>query len=296
MLESELRLEVLDAFFSLTQAISNLCDAINQDSDLIAWVQDHILFPADVRVSARQKACAILNQLQYTDDQAPREIIVCAGFVGASKHTLNLAILLNECKDRFKKSVLALKSAKISPSDPALTEKIHSVLSRSLSTAITLKSAGLSRLHLKQCYRKIPILKDKPCKISWTWAHTRAINKITVLKAREMLCKKGDDPGIKIQLQKLNFMSPEEHLAIVQELAPHLRANVVFSKDNVVQRMMIKGPIPILFPCDSQTPYPQFTPPSKKCERDQNRSRRSDVRLDPIPFLPAIRAHRYLYS
>lgn len=294
VLESELRLEALDSFGVLTQAIAKLCDAILQDAALIAWVQESSYFSLPpTHCSARDKACAAFNQLQYMDNQAPREIIVVPGFIGASSPTLKLASEVNECKDRFKKSILALKSAKISPLDPMLTQKINSLLSRNNAAAQTLKSAGLARLHLKQCYRKIPILSRAPQKISWTWAHTRSIKKITHKKAQEMLEKKGSDIGIQLQMEKLNTISPYESLAIVQDLAPHLRANIVFTEEGKVQRKMIKGPLPILFPCQTQTPFPQFTPPTPKCDKDLNRMIRSDVRLDPVVFLPAIRAHRY---
>lgn len=295
MLESELRLEVLDSFAVLAQAITKLCDAILQDSTLIAWVHEsaQVCLSQTHLSSARDKACVAFNQLQYTDNQAPREIIVVPGFIGASSSTLKLASEVNECKDRFKKSILSLKSAKISPLDPILTQKMNSILSRNNATAQTLQSAGLARLHLKQCYRKIPILLHAPQKISWTWAHTRSIKKITRKKAQELLEKKGKDMGIQLQLEKLNSLSPYESLAIVQNLAPHLRANLVFTEQGKIQRRMIKGPLPILFPCHLHTPPPQFSPPVPKCDKDQNRMTRSDVRLEATVFLPAIRAHRY---
>ncbi len=269
MLESELRIEIVNTFQQLTQAIWHLCDAIKLESALIAWVQDS--------ENAREKACEIFSQLQYLDNQAPREILICAGFIGASQTTLDLVQKVNHCKARFKQSVLALKQAKISTEDPLLE----------------LKKMGLARLHLKQCYRQIPILKEVPHKISWTWANTRSIKKITVAKAQELLLKKGEGLNIEMQLKKLGALSPHEPLAIVQELAPHLRANIVFKKDDIISRTMIKGPVPIFFPCQTQTPFPQFNPPTKKSGRNQNRSIRSDVQLDPNSYLPAIRAHRY---
>lgn len=276
---SELRIEVLNNFSSLTKATKELCDAVKSEYQMLAWVQD----TQNSNISPREKATAVLSQLHYLDNQAPREILICAGFIGATEDTLLLAKELNYRKDQFKKSILALKSAKRPTNDAK---------SRSIQASQYLNEMGLGRLHLKQCYRKIPILDKIPSKISWTWAHTKAIKKISVRKAHEMLLKKGNDVGIQIQLQQLNMLPEHESLAIVQELAPHLRANLVFIQEKSVQRTMIKGPLPIFFPCTSLTPYPQFTPPGEKCGRS-DRLIRSDVRLDPIPFLPAIRVHRY---
>jgi hypothetical protein len=293
MLESTFRIEVLDAFEALTHALSILSQSVQAEIDLMAWVQNNPHLHASTS-NAREKAITILNQLQYLDEQDPREILICAGFVGASSQTLAHVAEVNQAKERFKKSILALKAANIPKTDPFLTAELEAFLNtRHPHTAHTLKRMGLTRLHLKQCYRKIPILKHPPKKISWTWAHTRSIKKISVLTAQALLLKKGNDPGIQMQLKKLSQLAPHEPLAIVQELAPHLRTNIVFHQASEADRKMIKGPIPIFFPCDKITPLPDFKPPSEKCGRDQNRTTRSDVKLEPVLFLPAIRAHRY---
>lgn len=289
-----LRQDVLTSFMALQSRLENLCDAINKDSELVAWVHEDSESHFALRnVSAREQAIALFKQIQYHDKQAPREIIVLPGFIGASPATLTTVDEVNQAKDTFKQSVLALKAAKINLQDLHFTEQFDKLLNaRTTSMTHTMQKMGLARLHLKQCYRKIPVLQQAPAKISWTWAHTKAIKKISAIKAQEMLLKKGDDVGIQIQLQKLQALPAHEQLAIVQELAPHLRANIVLNGD-VATRLMIKGPVPIFFPCDLQTPYPAFKIPQKKSLRDQNRSIRNDVRLDPTPFLPAIRAHRY---
>jgi len=287
MLKSALCIEVLDAFSALVQALNELKDAIENDRSLVAWVQGDNNAP-------REKAIAAFQQLQYLDSQAPREIYILAGFLGASARTIHIATKVNTYKNRFKNSILALKPLKIAATDPELMQQFGNILNhRQFSTSATLKKLGLARLHLKQCYRKIPILSAAPQKISWTWAHTKAIKKISIEKAQELLIKKGADPGIQMQLQKLACLSPQESLAIVQELAPHLRANIVFDDNEIQKRIMIKGPIPILFPCALKTPYPQFNPPTEKSPRSKTRAKRSDIMIEEAAFLPAIRAHRY---
>lgn len=276
MQEAALRQDVLDTFLVLQSTLQTLCEAITKESELAAWVQEesqNTLFMGDL--TAREKANLLFKQLEYQDQQAPREIIVLPGFIGASKATLDKVLAVNEAKDQFKKSMLALKAS-----------------AKPTSLAQTMAQMGMARLHLKQCYRKIPILACAPQKISWTWAHTKSIKRISVAKASELLSKKGEDLGIQIQLQKLHSLAANEELAIVQELAPHLRANIVLSDENT-SRLMIKGPVPIFFPCSHETPFPAFKVPLKKTLRDEKRSIRNDVRLDPTPFLPAIRAHRY---
>ena len=82
----------------------------------------------------------------------------------------------------------------------------------------------------------------------------------------------------------------------MQTLAPHLRANLVFEEGNTIKRRIVKGPVPLFYLGTKGEALPELRPPSKKHGRNEKRHIRSDVRLEPEPFLPAIRAHRYLGS
>lgn len=289
-------MEALNAFTHLNETLLRLSEAVLKEPMLCAWTQETGLDRAfHLTRSAREKTIFLLQQLHYLNHQAPRDILVCPGFIGASSDTLILAQTVNDAKERFKQSMLALKEAKIPECRFLFTDRQQKTYfeKKNLNTLL-LKNLGLSRLHLKQCYRTIPILPYPPSKISWTWAHTRAIKKISIAKARILLEQKGQDIGIQLQLQKLNRLSEKEPLAIVQELAPHLRANIVFPEQAPLSRLMIKGPLPIFYPCDPHTQTPQFKAPMKKTQKNDKRIIRSDVKIDPIPFLPAIHAHRYI--
>ena len=293
-----LRRQIMDAFEAMLFSLDKLGDALIQDNHLMAWVSDGIdLFNFPEAYTSREKALHILSQYEYLPSQAPREIIVCAGFIGASQHTLDIVCQLNLEKDEFKQAILALK--KINPNiyHNELTQTFDSLLAhkRDLSTANQLQKMGLARLHLKQCYRKIPVLSSTPLKISWTWANTRSIKKISVLEAEKLLRKRNIlDEGIILQVKKLSHLAQDEPLAIVQDLAPHLRANLVMDANQPKERIMVKGPVPLFFPATANQACPEFKPPKQKTAKDKARVIRNDVRLDPGPFLPAIRAHRYL--
>src|SRR5690606_30317550 len=126
--------------------------------------------------------------------------------------------------------------------------------------------------------------------------NTRSIKKINRHQAEQLLLKKGQDYGIQLQLEKLYRLPANSTLAIIQELAPHLRANIVFHQDthHDNERMMIKGPVPILYPQNETYPVPLYTKPSLKKTKDSERITRNDMKIDPEPYLPALRAHRYL--
>lgn len=292
---SELIISVVQSYSNLLQLLDKLSQNIFSDEKLIAWVQEenYPIFNHGTQ-RHRERAIALYQQNEYLNEQAPREILVCAGFIGSSENTIKNAIEVNLAKESFKKSIINLRKANISHKEEWLNELFENSLhSRSKETHQTLKSTGLSRLHLKQCYRKIPILHHAPSKITWTWAHTRSIKRILAKDALQLLLKKGQQPRISMQINKLSQIPQSEILAIVQDLAPHLRTNLVFKNENSIERKMVKGPVPILFPANDATPFPEFKPPSEKQLKDKERLIRSDVKIEPEPFLPSIRAHRY---
>lgn len=296
-LPSEYCIDVIESFKALQRAISHLQPFITQqDNRLPCWFQPPIGLPTPLSSNERAHIMTFMTQCEYLDHQKPRDILVGAGLVAASRHTLEAIHQLNQAKDNFKAAILALKAAKISVSDPYLTAQFEETLDkRPLITTHTLRKLGLPRLHLKQCYRSIPILPARPHKVSWTWANTKAITRINTQEAENLLLKQGNDPGIMMQLQKLYALSPNTPLAIVQELAPHLRANIVLpAPTGGTTRIMVKGPVPLFYPYDSPLPLPPLRPPGKKRGKNKERPIRADVKLAAEPFLPAIRVYRYL--
>jgi hypothetical protein len=296
MLESELRIDVLNSFLNLEKSLIKLSAAVLDDSNLIGWLESAPLQPTTPeQIILRKRALAAIQQLEYHEEQAPKEILVLAGFLGASPETLNVVSELNNRKKAFKQSVLKLKYAKISLKCPYLQNLFEETLhKRSQFTQNTLKRFGLSRLHLKQCYRSLPILSSAPHTISWTWANTRSIKKISQDQAINRLESLGSDEAIRSQINKLGYLAPSEQLAIVQELAPHLRANIRFINKNMEEnRIMIKGPVPIFFPADQKTPWPLFKEPKEKTGKNKKRQIRADIKLEAEAYLPAIHAYRY---
>jgi len=297
-------LSVLDALEALRTALARLAEPlIHQDADLPLWFDPPPSLPLPANLTEREKVFCYLSQMEYLDEQDPREILIGPGIVAASSVTLQAVHDLNLRKQAFKSAMLQLKAAQLAkPEKNALSQALDDLLNqRPASTARTLKRMGLARLHLKQCYRVIPYFLEKPERIAWTWANTRSISRISVEEAERRLLKQGLNDRTTWQRQKLAQLPRDEPLAIVQDLAPHLRANLVF-RDNQDQiyRKMVKGPLPFFYEVDLENGdretlqvLPRFRVPGDKKAKDKNRPPRKDVKLEPLPFLPAIRAHRY---
>jgi len=292
-MESEYRIEIINTLSNLFSALYTATAAIAADHAYAAWT-DKPQFARLVENNPRQQAIRVIEQLEYIDEQDPREIILTPGLLAASAKTIEAIQQLNLAKWDFKKAVVAFKEAKLTFDHPELKNSVEELLNkRNTRTARSLKKYGFARLHLKQCYRQIPMLDAIPQKVSWTWANTRSITRISIAEAEKMLRKRGEDYGIQQQLIKLHTLSADESIAIVQELAPHLRTNIVFAKDHDVERLMLKGSLPLFFPAEAGAVLPEFRAPKAKAITNPDRERRSDQRLDPVPFLPAIRGYRY---
>jgi hypothetical protein len=283
-------IKVTECFKRLQQSLYHLAAALYHDADFPLWLSN-----TPNTKSARQQVYRILNQLEYTATQAPRNTIQLPGLVGASNETLQIIKQVNTTKDEFKLAIQQLKKDKKNFTDTVLQHSLEELLNKRHPQAqMTLHRSGLSRLHLKQCYRHIPLLEHKPEKVSWTWAHTRAIKRITVKQAEIALLKKRGLPGIQQQLQKLRGLIESEPLAIVQEIAPHVRANIVTSlEDGERKRHMIPATLPIFYPDSPHGQLPIVSDAGAKQNKSPYRLTRSDQKLASEIFLPALRVYRY---
>lgn len=285
------KIKVLDSYTELQAAIQNLSKHLAVEVHRPAWLQP-LPYPTLHHDSPHHAALNLIQQLQYQEGQEGREILIGVGLFGVSQETFNQLTLINQLKSAFKYNILTLKAQDIKTTDEWLALEFEALLhkTRHQETQDTLMRTGLSRLHLKQCYRQIPLLSQRPEKVSWSWANTRSIKKITKADAIALLKKKGSDEGIQTQIARIETMPPQEQLAIIQNLCPHLRTNIVMNSHEGVKRFMLKGSLPLFYVDDGQ-PLPEYCPP--KLQKQSGRAQRNDVKLDPVPFAPAIRAHRY---
>jgi len=289
---SEYMIPILQAFDVLWESLDLLARKLEADAHLPTWVQ-----VGDKQfTSSRSEAIGLYQQLEYVNEQAPRETIVLPGLMAAMPETIEQAVEVNNAKLAFKQAVLEAKSHLKQSDLPKLHLFLQSVeTDRNVRVREALSRAGLSRLHLKQCYRMIPVLEAQPKKVSWTWTHTSSVRKVSQEAARQSLLKKPLDTGVRMQLDRLTKLAPGESLAVVQTLSPHCCANLVFDRLEKPRRM-VKSPVPILYPYDASISTPIVVPPTTQRAQNPERQKRADRKIEEDPYLPAIRAHRYIVS
>ncbi|MFN3919120.1 MAG: DNA replication terminus site-binding protein [Methylohalobius sp.] len=266
-------------FNQLRSALERFLIQLNRET-LAAWTFD-LKKQNYYAQEARRRLAAVLEQLEYPDDRDGRETEICPGIIGASPKLLHLAAELNAAKDAFKHAVLEVNSED--------REAAHRLM----------KSQGFARIHFKQTYRHLPILLKKPDAVRFTWGATRSIVKISRQEAYRRLAQlAGDSPslGFQKQFEALSALRIDEPIAIVQDLKPHIKANVCWvkgsGKDKQVTRKLISAALAILIPLDPGENLPKYS--AAYPDERKPRKIRADVKIEAEPFLPSIRGHRYL--
>ena len=224
-------------------------------------------------------------------DRDGRETLTCPGIVGASPETLIAAQTCNTAKDAFKTAVLALKTLGRIEMKAAMTD-LHR---RQESITVAMRRMGAARLNLKQAYRHIPLLVERPLKIGFTWSRQgRVIQRTRLADVRRLLEQRVETPQVLLERQRLAELSSDEVLAQVRSGCLHLRANLVFAatEGSGVRRRLMQTPLPIVTPLQPSQSLPEFVPVLAEPPVSL-RLRRADVRIEDEPFLPSVRVHRY---
>ena len=197
---------------------------------------------------------------------------------------------INNCKDAFKHAVLKARSEL---SEVEWREE-YGRLGQPDGLRESLHFAGLSRVHLRQCYRHLPLLEHRPVKVGFSWyVNGRSIRKLSVAQAEQALLALGEDkPHIQVQLQKLHQLPAHTPLAQIQTLAPVVRANMVFADDAPQPRKAMNVPLP-LFIVDNGAGLPAFNEIDLLPPPGRTRRERSDQKIASEVFLPSLRVHLY---
>lgn len=233
---------------------------------------------------------SLITDLWYEDvHQDGRETRSRHGLVLASPSIVTQIQRINELKDGFKAQVKKTRD-ELTPS--LWLEEYARLGADPLREA--LHESALKRVHLKQCYRHIPLLEYRPEKIGFSWyAHGRSIKKISLNEAQNALLALGEHKThIQVQLDNLNKLNAGTMLAQIQTLAPVVRANLVFSKNAPYPSKAMNASLPIFIP-DTGCGLPEFNRIDLEPPKGRTRKERVDQKIDPAPFLPSIRVHLY---
>ncbi|MCV6609489.1 MAG: DNA replication terminus site-binding protein [Amphritea sp.] len=281
MLRSNSATELLESLEQLQHSLLKFCTQL-QNSRLPYWL------PSDTYGQLDQ-AAQLFGDIWYRDNQDGRTTISQYGLIGADPTLIALAEQTNTCKQQFQTLASQYRLSENSELQESLqrrSDELNQLLNRQ----------GASRLHLKQCYRLIPIADPRPEKIGFSWYTSgRSIRKLTPAEAEEKLMKMDvSQTHIRMQLDALGKLQPGDMLAQIQTQVPVMRANLVWKQDKQTIRKARNTSLPILIALNDDNPtLPAYNEPPTTPPEARSRLERSDLKIDPQPFLPSLRVHRY---
>lgn len=230
----------------------------------------------------------LFSDLWYRDGQDGRETRSRHGIIMSTPRTLELATQVNLAKAGFTETARKIKSQ----SEAHWKEASATLPARSAVFRDLLGTSGLSRVHLKQCSRALPLLEQRPLSCRFTWYNNgRSITRISPQDAEALLLAIGEEKAhVQAQLNTLYQLPPGTRLARVQNLAPTVRANLVFPE----QRKAMNCPLPLFVPAASpHEPLPEFKDVPLEPPEGRTRKSRGDYQLSDAPVLPSLRVHTY---
>ncbi|QOR40888.1 DNA replication terminus site-binding protein [Billgrantia diversa] len=246
-------------------------------------------FQADASTEWLRRA---LLDFWYTDGQDGRATRSHVGLVAADEALMARVIEVNSAKAAFAEQL-----ARIKAEDPPLLAEAKAVLPfRHPQLHDHLRGSGLARLHLKQCWRAIPVAEAPVARVRLAWYSSgRSIKRLTVREVeKKLLALDSDAPHVRIQLRKLAALPSSEPLAQVQSQAPLMRANLFYCEpleDGRTRRAMNVA-LPLFLPAP-RGHLPDHNLPPATPPQSRTRARRSDEKLEEHPYLPSLRIFRY---
>ncbi|RAH38171.1 DNA replication terminus site-binding protein [Halomonas sp. SL1] len=233
-----------------------------------------------------------LLDVWYQDGQDGRSTRSHVGLVAATPAVMEAARRVNDTKQAFADLL-----ARIREEEPSLLPEIKAVLPfRHPELHTHLRGSGLARLHLKQCWRAIPLAPAPVARVRFAWYSSgRSIKRLSVREAEQkLLALDTDAPHVRIQLRQLAGIPDGEPLAQVQTQAPLMRANLFFREplEDGHRRRAMNVALPLFVPADDGR-LPDHNLPPDHPPQTRTRARRRDERLEQEPLLPSLRVYRY---
>jgi len=234
----------------------------------------------------------VLFDFWYQDGQDGRTTRSYVALIAADEALLEAVASVNRAKAEF-----AALLAQIREQAAALVPEIKAVLPfRHPALHDHLRGQGLARLHLKQCWRHLPVADAPLSRVRLAWYTSgRSIKRLTVREAEQKLLALDTQAAhVRIQLSHLAGIPDGEPLAQVQRQAPVMRANLFFQEPlaDGRERRAMNLPLPLFMPApDGRLPH--HNTPLPRPPQGRTRARRSDERLEDEVFLPSLRVYRY---
>lgn len=245
---------------------------------------------------AQAHIVASVDSWFYDDEQLPNETRKYHGAVALPKEGLLEMQRLNDAKACFMADWDRLRHWVEGCPETGVRRKPPRTADRSLRQAeldALLRANGLARINYRQVKRHFHILRPAPRLISFSLSRTKNVRRRSWQEAHDNLARLADTSGSRAGsiaecLSKLGGIPQDEPLVEVIDIDPQVRINVAWSAAGMAGRRNIKTNLPVVYGVDGATEI------RGEVTEKPPRAPRSGRKINPVPFLPAIRVHRYL--
>lgn len=274
--------------------------AFDQVIDRLTAVAEHVSarrsrlwrFHPDPALSEADWLRQALLDMWHLDGQDGRETRNYIGLVAADPVLIEKVSQANAAKQALSLCLQDIKAH----STEAYRQARHTLPRRHPDVESVMESSGLARLHLKQCWRQLPIAEAPVSRVRLAWYSSgRSIKRMSVRDAEAaLLALDSEAAHVRIQLRRLAGIPDSECLAQVQTQAPLMRANLFYVEplEDGHDRRALNAAMPIFVP-ENQGRLPHVKAPAPTPPTTRTRARRRDEKLESEPFLPSLRVYRY---
>lgn len=280
----------LNAWPRFQELAEALRQAVIEEVTLPCWVWRY-----GYGFTARVPAAEIYTQHFFQDEQDPKETVILPGLLGASDETRRVAHALNAARNQVQEALSAMDRIQVGMTNPVTGRTRKERLGD-----LVLRDAGLARLHRVQVYREVHVLERRPDNVSFVWARTRRVKRLSIEAVRQRLQRLLDNPPqaelVREDLARLGSLPRNEELALIDPMPCHARVNLAWRRQGETQgfdRAMRSAPIPLLYPAAADDELPSLKPLDPQRGALRQRAKRSDVKIEDQPFLATLAVYRY---
>ncbi|MDA0146610.1 hypothetical protein OCT63_20520 [Vibrio sp. RW] len=228
-------------------------------------------------------ACEALGSHIYGDEQAGRELIQQPGVIFIPHKLVDTIHKVNNKKSDFLSAVQKFKEQSDLKSNEGILNQLRKYF----------LSAGLGRVHLKQCERQFTVLENLPKKLTWYtesggWGAQKKLSKSQALVMVEKVMT-GNEDGQRVCRNLINAIADDEVLVKRSKSADSIRVNALYSEGDA--RPYI-GSLPLFVPA-SRSEIENVTLEMERAESKKHRSRKNTSKFECEPYIESLKLYRY---
>jgi hypothetical protein len=288
------------ALRGLSHALDTLDATLERDFELLA-LEGTKLYPLHLFIDPPTTGTALTYARHVirtidrpTGSVDSRTTAICPGLMAARAATIQAAHEVNIAKDRFRAAYDSMRGKYLEIEDKErCTNRREPLLKASLN------ALGRPHLHYWAAIRRLVVLDSLPASVSFHWAASERITRISLSEARARLERMRrsptPSPHLERQFETLTKLERAGDQVLAVRRSPHVhpKATVVsVDEAGVFSTTFVRAVLPILYPGPARPGRPRFRALPRGQDRPQ-RLRRSDRLIESQPALPSIHAYRY---